>query len=287
MLRSALLLCTFVHLFCIGWTISLPMGQLIPPWAICFHVPAMVLMAFSHALHHMGARQSLAFFALVTAVEWSWEQLNASFGGFIFGPLAYHDTLIGPKLMDIPVIVPLAYAAIAWPATAMVNVMLHDHPVVRSGAHEPLLHFVWRCAIVSTVHTAWSFGVEPLCIKFGAMHYTDHPVTGTWQPGTFWGVPFTEFRGWWLMALFALTLHGRLVAPRLPLPPAKALDLVIDSTPCLLYGGFAAWLVVRAIDPVAGAFSLFTMGLCIVQAGYKTVVLCAKDAAGGAKSKTC
>ncbi len=129
MLKLALSVATAIHVACMAWTISLPMGQLIPAPFIMLHVPAMLLMAFAHCVHHLGTSQSLGFFLTVTAIEWIWEQTNISFGGIIFGSLSYHDSLIGPKLGAIPVIVPLAFAAICWPAFVITNLLLHGHPV--------------------------------------------------------------------------------------------------------------------------------------------------------------
>lgn len=269
-ITNALAIATVIHVVCMAWTISLGPGQIIPSWAICFHVPAMVLMAFAHSVHHIGLKQAAGFFGTIVVVEWVWEQLNVSYDGFIFGNLSYHDSLIGPKVGDIPFIVPFAFAALCWPAYVMVNLILHGHPIKTSGAEDSLLALVWRCAIFSFVHSAWSLSVEPLIFKFGAFGYPKLGAPGgTWIPGTWFGVPYTEFRGWWLMAFFGVFVYSRFVAPFLTMPPQKPLCRIVDSSPLVLFGGFAVWLVVNNIDQVVGAFALWTMGVSLLQAAYK------------------
>ena len=61
------------------------------------------------------------------------------------------------------------------------------------------------------------------------------------------------------MAFTACLVYTVLVAPLLPLPPPKKVDVLVDSTPLILFGGFATWLIVKPIDPVAGMFALWTM----------------------------
>lgn len=271
---------TLIHSVCMVWTCLLPPDQqLIPAAAIVVHVPSMIIMAFTHSVHHIGVKQSLAFFVVVVVIEWSWEQVNVWSNGLIFGMLQYHDTLIGPKLIDIPFIVPLAFAALCWPAFVITNILLHNHPV-KVAAKEPFIALVWRCAIFAFIHTAWSPCVEPVVVKHGAFGYpTVGHGGGAWEQGTFFSIPLSEFRGWWLMAFTACLVYTLLVAPRLAMPPPKPVDALVDATPLILFGGFALWLIVKPIDPVAGMFALFTMGLSILQCMYKILFVVSSEPA--------
>lgn len=274
-LKVLLAVSTVIHLMCMIWTITLPVGSLIPAAAICVHVPAMAVMAFAHSVHHIGAKQSALFMLVIVVIEWSWEQMNVWYDGFIFGNLSYSDTMVGPKLIDIPIIVPLAFAALCWPAFVITNILLHNHPIKLVGPStvSNWLAHLWRCAIFAFIHTAWSPCVEPVVAKFGAFGYphVGSAGGGEWLPGTFFSIPFSEFKGWWVMA-FVSILSYSIIGPLVsPLPASKPVDLLVDSTPLVLFGGFAAWLIVRPVDPVAGMFALFTMGLCIFQCFYKIV----------------
>jgi len=68
---------------------------------------------------------------------------------------------------------------------------------------------------------------------------------------------------------FTSILAYTLLAPLMTLPAKKPVGVLMESTPLILFGGFAAWLVVKPIDPIAGMFALWTMGLSIIQCLYK------------------
>lgn len=272
-LSSIMKTAAWVHIVCMGWTILQKPGVLLPPLGIIFHVAAITTLAASHALLHLGGRNAFIFMVWCVVVEWALEQLNVWYDGFIFGRLVYSDQA-GPKLIDIPIIVPFCFASLVWPSIVIVSLLLHDRVCYFGAAGESWFHTLFRSALVAAVHTMWSPSVEPLVVKQGVLTYTDTPPTPGADPrgpiGTFLFVPMSEFRSWFLMALLMVVGYSR---ARLTLPPPRKPSFAIDSAPLVLFGMFALWLTLRPVDNTGGLFALFTMTFCVAMAAYKLMLL--------------
>lgn len=257
--------CTAVHVaFSLIYVFVLPAGRVLPPAFAVMHVAAMIFMAGFHSVHHIGARPAGIFFGMMVVLEWLAEQINISGSGWVFGHVIYDDHLVGPKLGDVPIIVPIAFAALVWPTFVMVNLLLEQRVVVLRK-REGLGSLAWRCALYALVHTAWSFAIEPTCMATGLYRYDR--LAGT--AGTFFGVPMSELRGWAILAFIQFFAYARFIAPRLAIPEPKPVDLRIDVTPFLLYGGFALFLVLKPVDPAIGAVTLWTMGFYMLASAYR------------------
>jgi len=228
-----------------GWTMAQEPGVLLPPLGIVFHVTAITILASSHALLHLGGRNALIFMTWCVAVEWTLEQINVWYDGCIFGRLTYSDQA-GPKLIDIPIIVPFCFASLVWPSIVIASLLLHERVVHLGAVGESALRSAARAALIAAIHTMWSPSVEPLVVRQGALTYTDTPPSAGADPrgpvGTFLFVPMSEFKSWFLMAL--LMVHGFQLAG-LPLPPPRRPRLALDSAPLVLFGMFALWLSAR------------------------------------------
>jgi len=267
-----------VHVVSMLWTIAQEPGTLLPPLGIIVHVIAITVLAASHAVLHLGTRNAAIFMALCVAWEWTWEQINVSYDGVIFGRLAYDDHLAGPKLGDIPIIVPFCFASLIWPSVVIASLLLHDRVCyLISPSPEPLLRTAARCALMALVHTAWSPCVEPFAIAMGVFKYLDTPPEESSDPrgqvGTFMFVPMSEFRGWFYMAfgmIFAFTKMN------LPLPAPRRLSVLVDSAPLVLFGMFALWLTLRPLDNIGGLFAMFTMTFSVCMAAYKLSLIAGK-----------
>ncbi len=256
-----------VHVaFTLVYVFVLPAGRVLPPAFAVLHVAAMIFMAGFHSVHHIGAKPAATFFGMMVVLEWLAEQVNISGSGWVFGHVTYDDHLVGPKLGDVPIIVPIAFAALVWPTFVMVNLLL-ERQVVVLRKREGLLPLVWRCALYALVHTAWSFAIEPTCMATGLYGY-DRLAPGT---PTFYGVPMSELRGWAVLAFIQFFAYSRFIAPRLTIPEPRAIDLRVDATPFVLYGGFGLFLVLKPVAPAIGAVTLWTMGFYMLASSYRLV----------------
>jgi uncharacterized membrane protein len=142
--------------------------------------------------------------------------------GFPFGGYAYTGTL-GPELLGVPVVVPLAWVMMAWPALV----------VGRALGRGPV-------AVVATGAAAlagWDVFLDPQMVAAG--HWTwAHPTPALpLVPG----VPLTNYAGWLLVAVVLVAALHRLIGPErsaTPSGPAAALYLWTYASSVLAHAAF-------------------------------------------------
>jgi putative membrane protein len=126
--------------------------------------------------------------------------------GVPFGSYAYTGGL-GPMLLGVPVIVPLAWTMMAWPALVVARTLARRAPVALVGG---------------AALAAWDLFLDPQMVDAG--HWTwVHP-----QPALplVPGVPLTNYVGWLLVATALIgALHRLLPVHTRPPGPASALYL--------------------------------------------------------------
>lgn len=126
--------------------------------------------------------------------------------GIPFGAYAYTGDL-GPELLGVPVVVPLAWTMMAWPALVVGRTLARRLPVALVGG---------------AALAAWDLFLDPQMVDAG--HWTwAHPDPGLpLVPG----VPLTNYAGWVVVAVVMVgALHGLLDRHRGPSGPAAALYL--------------------------------------------------------------
>jgi putative membrane protein len=126
--------------------------------------------------------------------------------GVPFGAYAYTGDL-GPELLGVPAVVPLAWTMMAWPALVVGRTLARRLPVALVGG---------------AALAAWDLFLDPQMVDAG--HWTwAHP-----QPGLplVPGVPLTNYAGWLVVAVVMVGVLDRLL-PRHAAPsgPAAALYL--------------------------------------------------------------
>jgi len=294
-IRAVTYLLCFLHVIFIGVDISLPPGRFMPsPWTE-IHGFVMLFMSLIHSVYSLGAVQSLAFFVSNNVIEWLFEQSNISLGGFIFGPLFYADGLLGPKVGDVPIIVPLAIYFFCWPAYCLGNLILHKKPIVffrEEVKNETYLHLAVRCLVYGMLHTAWSLSIDPACVNYGFYTYT--AVEGARSPHpdaeviplkeTYFGVPLSEFRGWTILVFTQWFVYLAVVAPffkgnqpqtkKNRDKPGRKLELFDFLSPALLYGGFAVYLFVNPLNNALGIVACWVLGFPVIMAVYQWLSQC-------------
>jgi putative membrane protein len=127
--------------------------------------------------------------------------------GFPFGQYAYTGTL-GPELLGVPVVVPLAWVMMAWPALVVARTLAVRGPAV--------------VAVGAAALTAWDVFLDPQMVAAG--HWTwFHPTPSLpLVPG----VPLTNYLGWLLVSVLVMAVLNRaLPKERVPSAPAAALYL--------------------------------------------------------------
>ena len=142
--------------------------------------------------------------------------------GVPFGRYAYAGTL-GPQLLDVPVIVPLAWVMMAYPCLLLGRRLARDvrHPLAARAA---------VAATGGTTLAAWDLFLDPQMVAAG--HWTWAFPTPA-LPGVP-GIPLTNYAGWLLVALVMVAALDALLArdgtPRQGVPAALLAWTWIGST---------------------------------------------------------
>ena len=127
--------------------------------------------------------------------------------GIPFGAYDYADTL-GPAVLGVPLVIPLAWVMMAWPA------LLVGARLARGRAA--------RVAVAALALATWDLFLDPQMVDAGHWSWVD-PTSGLPGVPT---VPLTNYAGWVLVAVALMVVLDRAV----PVAPGPA-----DTVPYLLY----------------------------------------------------
>ena len=145
---------------------------------------ARLLFALIHGTHQLGWRKLSILFCITCVVSWCYESLSIA-TGFPFGHYVYTDEL-GPKLGTVPLMIMPAYFGVAYISWFLAHALLDQFEIQinsRSVFAIPV--------IASFIMVMWDMSIDPLSST--VMHQW------IWQDGGgYFGVPFSNFLGWFL-----------------------------------------------------------------------------------------
>jgi uncharacterized membrane protein len=167
---------------------------------IAWHVLPPILFALLHGAMLYTTRGILIFFAICLVVGNTFENLGVRIG-FPFGGY-YFTGVMGPKLFAVPVLLGLAYLGMAYLSWTLARVIL-------GGMRNPLVgpRLVTLPLVAASIMTAWDLSLDPVWST----------IVHAWiwrNGGAYFGVPISNFLGWYLTVylifqLFALYMRGR------------------------------------------------------------------------------
>jgi putative membrane protein len=160
-----------------------------------------------HAVATRGVRTASALVVLVCAGGLAVEALGVH-TGVPFGRYGYSGAL-GPRLFGVPVVIPLAWTWMAWPAW-LVAIHLTRRPVA-------------RIALAGVALAAWDLFLDPQMVAEGYWRWR-HPAPGLA------GIPYTNYLGWLAVAVLMMASFA-VVAGR----PAHLGDRRADAPMAALY----------------------------------------------------
>ena len=128
--------------------------------------------------------------------------------GVPFGDYAYTDRL-GPRLLDVPLVVPLAWAMMAYPAWRVAETLAAGRAA--------------RVLLAALALAAWDVALDPQMVGFGFWEWRDG--------GPYADVPLSNFAGWVAVGLVLFAVWA-LLEPRRP--PHRS-GAVADGLGLLLY----------------------------------------------------
>ncbi len=182
------------------------------------------LRSVSHPLLTRGFRAAAALVATATAGGFAVEVLGVA-TGFPFGTYDYSGEL-GPKVLGVPLIIPLAWTWMAWPAWLAAVRLTRSRPA--------------RIALAAAGLAAWDLFLDPQMVAEGYWTW-DSPTPAL--PGVP-GIPIGNYLGW---LGFAVVLMAALAASAGP----RAAVVLPGDTPML-----ALWLWTYASSVLAHAVFL-------------------------------
>jgi uncharacterized membrane protein len=203
-------------------------------------------VSVTHAGISRGWRTGVGVLLLVAGTAVLVEAIGLA-TGFPYGAYRYGDVL-GPRLLGVPFLVPLAWLMMAWPSWVLAA-RLARRPVA-------------RVAVAAAVFAAWDVVLDPQMVQAGYWTWA-HPRPGLPGIDT---VPLTNLGGWLLAGLLLMALLEALVARTATAPR------IGDAAPLLVLGwmtlggalahagwlglpGSAVWGVVLAV-PVLVALAV-------------------------------
>jgi uncharacterized membrane protein len=163
--------------------------------------------------------------------------------GFPFGEYAYSGAL-GPRLLGVPVVIPLAWAWMAYPAWLAAGRLTGNRPV--------------RVALGAVGLAAWDLFLDPQMV--GEHYWTwRHPSPAL--PGVP-DVPITNYLGWLAVALVLMAIVSTLDRPIADDRPLLALYLWTYASSILAHAVFLG-------RPASAAWGALGMGLVAVPLAVK------------------
>ncbi|HMD42136.1 MAG TPA: carotenoid biosynthesis protein [Candidatus Acidoferrum sp.] len=202
-----------IHLFLQAMLLLYVLGRLLQLYSgviptltiVLFQVLPPAAFALLHGILTYRLRGILFFFGACLGTGAFFESLSLR-TGFPFGYYYFTDVM-GPKLYQLPVLLVLAYVGMGYLCWSLVVIIL-----ARTSRRSSLSNVLALPLLAAFIMVAWDFSMDPFWSTVGH--------TWIWNNGgAYFGVPISNFLGWYLTAyifyqLFALYLCNRDILPQ-------------------------------------------------------------------------
>ena len=171
----------------------LPQGSLARKVLSSVVVTGLFVNTTANAARAWGTRRA-GTAAAATAVTTGLVERIGTHTGFPFGRYAYTAAL-RPQIGHVPVIVPMAWFAMALPAREAAHAALGEHSTR-----------VTRTALASAAMTAWDLFLDPQMVGEGYWAWV--------RRGVYRGIPVTNYVGWFVTGIGVMVMLDVLLPPR-------------------------------------------------------------------------
>lgn len=196
----------------IWWPLASGDGRVVTTLAV---VALFSATSITHAWSRYGASWAAAYAVTATAVGFGVEYVGVH-TGWPFTEYAYSDVL-QPQLAGIPIVVPLAWTMMTWPAL-LVGRTLIPSP---ARASRPTRLLAWA-AIGTWALASWDLFLDPQMVAEGYWTWADPDPHLPGVPG----IPVANYAGWLLASLVLISvliaLARLMLRPEPPTPSADA-----------------------------------------------------------------
>ncbi|WP_127501306.1 carotenoid biosynthesis protein [Actinoplanes solisilvae] len=203
------------------------------------------LLSVSHALLTRGPRAAIALVAIATLGGFAVEALGVA-TGFPFGTYVYSGQL-GPKLLGVPLIIPLAWTWMAWPAWLAAQRL----PVARWA----------RVGVAAFGLAAWDLFLDPQMVAEGYWRWQSPTPALPGVPG----IPVGNYLGWLGFAIVLMTALSFALGRTNPLPDDKPIL-------ALWFWTYASSVLAHAVFldlPASAAWGGLFMGAAVLPVAFQ------------------
>ncbi|RAO63436.1 hypothetical protein LUPAC06_00162 [Micromonospora saelicesensis] len=165
------------------------------------------LLSVGHALLSRGPRVAAALVAVATGGGFAIEAIGVA-TGVPFGSYDYSGEL-GPKLAGVPLIIPLAWTWMAWPAWLAAVRLTGGRAATAGGRGSTVGRWVGRIALATVGLAAWDLFLDPQMVAEGYWVWRDATPA---LPGLA-GIPVSNYLGWLLFAVLMMSALRPLAGP--------------------------------------------------------------------------
>jgi len=208
------------------------------------------LAMLCHAMRMLGRKRALTFFALTVGISFVMEALS------IATALAtpYHYTaILGPRMLGVPVVVPLGWFGMMYPSYVVVNLMLRGKPTSTRGRG---VFIIFLSLLTALTMTSWDLTMDPYMVyKVKAWVWE--------QPSGFLGIPFANYVSWFELS-FIINLTYRVVERDMTPLPEPEVGPWMAAIPVLVFALTGLSDVVLGVPEGTRILSPFTMGIPVL-----------------------
>ncbi|MEH1168431.1 carotenoid biosynthesis protein [Micromonospora sp. CPCC 205539] len=165
------------------------------------------LLSVGHALLSRGLRAASALVAVATGGGFAIEAVGVA-TGVPFGSYDYSGEL-GPKLAGVPLIIPLAWTWMAWPAWLAAVRLTAGSGSPTAGTGSPAGRWAGRVALAALGLAAWDLFLDPQMVSEGYWVWRDASPALPGLPG----IPVSNYLGWLLFAVLLMSALRPLAGP--------------------------------------------------------------------------
>lgn len=161
--------------------------------------------ALHAAVHLLGTQTALRSAGFAVVVGWLAEQLGTSYG-WLFGNYHYTDVL-GPKLLDVPGVIPLMWFALPMIGWAMAQMLLWGRVSGHRGSWPQSLLVALMAAMLVT---GFDLGADPYFVYVLKAWVMEKP------DGAWFGETVEGFAGWMTTSFLITLFIERSRSPSMP-----------------------------------------------------------------------
>jgi uncharacterized membrane protein len=137
----------------------------------------------AHLVETRGIRRAFAMVAIAFTITLGFELVGVA-TGLVYGSYSYTDQL-GPKVLGlVPIVVPVAWLMMLYPAYETATIVL---PNMTGAVVQPV-----RAVVAAFAMTAWDLSLDPRMVRDGNWFWNNG--------GAYFGIPLSNFAGWLLTA---------------------------------------------------------------------------------------